>query len=72
MNFSRVVTVENHLADCGFGSWMAERLIGKGKQINKLKIVALKPDAIKDVGSEEYLTQLGGLNKNNLLEALGT
>jgi transketolase len=60
-NFDEIITVEDHLLDCGFGSWIRES-ISKPKSHLKIKIKALSQDVIGKVGSEEYLLKQGGFN----------
>lgn len=57
--FEKVITIEDHLLDGGFGSWLLESANG----INRSKIIskALSKDIIGKVGSEEFLNQIGGL-----------
>jgi transketolase len=58
--FEEVITIEDHLLDCGFGSWLRESVVRPSAQ---LKIVnrALSQNVIGKVGSEEYLLREGGL-----------
>ncbi len=60
-NFSEIITVEDHLKDGGFGSWIRESLTDISSQL-KLKNMTLKSDIIGAVGSEKYLLKLGGFN----------
>jgi transketolase len=57
--FDEIVTVEDHLLDCGFGSWIRESITNQSSQI-KIKNKGLSQDVIGKVGSEEYLLRLGG------------
>jgi transketolase len=58
-NFEEITTVEDHLIDCGFGSWLRESIT---KPISHIKLInkALSQDIIGKVGSEEYLLKQGG------------
>jgi transketolase len=60
-NFDEIITVEDHLLDCGFGSWLRESIT---KPDTHIKIInkALSLDVIGKVGSEEYLLKQGGFN----------
>jgi transketolase len=60
-NFDEIITVEDHLLDCGFGSWIRESIT---KPDTHIKIInkALSQDVIGKVGSEEYLLKQGGFN----------
>lgn len=59
--FDEIITVEDHLLDCGFGSWLRESIT---KPNTHIKIInkALSQDVIGKVGSEEYLLKQGGFN----------
>ncbi len=61
--YNKIITVENHLQDGGFGSWLSESLI-KNKQKIKTQIVSkfLSEKVIGKVGSENYLSNKFGLN----------
>ena len=58
-NFEEVITIEDHLLDGGFGSWLRESLLKRSSHL-KLKNMALDKKIIGAVGSEEYLLKLGG------------
>jgi len=60
-NFDEIITVEDHLMDCGFGSWLRESIT---KPSSHIKIInkALSQEVIGKVGSEEYLLKQGGFN----------
>lgn len=60
-NFDEIITIEDHLIDCGFGSWLRESIIKQESQI-KITNKALSLDVIGKVGTEEYLLKLGGFN----------
>lgn len=59
--FEKIVTVEDHLLDGGFGSWLRESVI---KPESHIKILnrGLSLNVIGKVGSEEYLLKQGGFN----------
>jgi transketolase len=59
--FDEIITVEDHLLDCGFGSWLRESIT---KPNSHIKVInkALSQDVIGKVGSEEYLLKQGGFN----------
>jgi len=59
--FDEIVTVEDHLLDCGFGSWLRESIIIQDSQV-KIINRALSLDVIGKVGTEEYLLKVGGFN----------
>ena len=60
--YNKIVTVENHLQDGGFGSWLGEILI-KRESKTKTKILSkfLSEKVIGKVGSENYLNSRFGL-----------
>lgn len=58
--FTHVVSVEDHLLDGGFGSWLLETAATSGHHLN-LTLKALDPAVAEAVGKEEYLRSVGGL-----------
>lgn len=58
--FEEIITVEDHLLDGGFGSWVRESVAVQESHL-KIKNKALTQDVIGKVGSEEYLLKIGGL-----------
>jgi transketolase len=61
-HLEKVITVEDHLLDGGFGSWILESLSQSDPaQCLKLTIKALSPEVTKYVAKEEKLRQVGGL-----------
>lgn len=61
MEYEAVLTVEDHLVDCGFGSWLNESFLGAQVKAPKLEIRALNPNICGLVGSQKELNILGGL-----------
>ena len=60
-NFDLVQTLEDHLTDAGFGSWMLEAgNTGEGVS-TKIKVHALSAEVCGMVGSQATLNKLGGL-----------
>ena len=59
--YSRIVTVEDHLHDGGFGSWLMEAL--KPSSREKLRIVGLLNDVCGMVGSQQSMHEQGGISK---------
>ena len=61
--YKKVITIENHLQDGGFGSWLSESLT-KNKNSIKNRIISkfLSEKVIGEVGSENYLNSKYGLN----------
>lgn len=58
---SEVITIEDHLADGGFGSWMLEAKALVADQNCLVRPVALSPEVCGTVGSQATLNKLGGL-----------
>lgn len=58
--YTHIVTVEDHLIDGGFGSWVAECFSGRD-DAPKITIKALHPRVAEVVGKEDYLREVGGL-----------
>jgi transketolase len=60
--FDTVVTVEDHLIDGGFGSWLMESLSKtKPELLKRLTILSLDPRVTETVGDESSLRELGGI-----------
>ena len=57
-----VVTIEDHLADAGFGSWLRESLEGSLHLMRTVSVRALNADVSGMVGSQSTLNALGGLS----------
>ena len=57
--FDQIITVEDHLIDGGFGSWLRESIQNPESH---LKIInkAYSNNIIGKVGSEDYLSKMGG------------
>ena len=59
--WSDVITLEDHLIDGGFGSWLMESLILKPELISRLQIKGLNSIVCGMVGSQETLISASGL-----------
>ena len=61
--YKKVITIENHLQDGGFGSWLSESLT-KSQNTIKTKIISkfLSEKVVGQVGSESYLNSKYGLS----------
>jgi transketolase len=57
-NRAQVTTLEDHLLDGGFGSWMCEAMIGQG---DRVRPIALSADVCETVASQKTLNRVGGL-----------
>lgn len=55
--FKKIITIEDHLRDGGFGSWFLEGLSGTDC-VSKVCVKALLPEMIGIVGAESYLHEL--------------
>ena len=58
--FHKLITVEDHLVDCGFGSWMLEAL-SVGGISDRLRIIGINSSVLDKVGSQSVLNNIGGL-----------
>lgn len=56
-----LLTIEDHLADGGFGSWLMESLQSRPELRARLDSVSLSPEVCGMVGSQAVLNSLGGL-----------
>lgn len=59
--WDEVVTVEDHLYDGGFGSWMFEALARDKDLLRRIESKALSPEVCGMVGRQEVLNEAGGL-----------
>ena len=59
--FDTVETLEDHLRDGGFGSWLMEAVVGHPGVETRLRAHALTPAVCGTVGSQAMLNALGGL-----------
>ena len=59
--FKTIVTVEDHLHDGGFGSWLLESASVLAIDSRKIKVMALDPKVCGTVGSQSMLNEFGGL-----------
>jgi len=60
VNFDEIITIEDHLLDGGFGSWMMESL-SFHSLANLIKPRALSSDVCGMVGTQKSLNEFGGL-----------
>jgi transketolase len=58
-----LVTVEDHLLDGGFGSWLLEARAMNPTLATQIRPVALSPEICGTVGSQVTLNTLGGLDR---------
>jgi transketolase len=60
--FDTVISVEDHLIDGGFGSWLMESLSKANPELlNRLTILSVDPRVTETVGDESSLRELGGI-----------
>jgi transketolase len=59
--FENIVTLEDHLIDGGFGSWLAESLMATDST-TRVQPVGLSPVVCGTVGSQATLNRFGGLD----------
>lgn len=64
--FETVVTVEDHLTDGGFGSWLLESVSIRPELLIKINIKSLDSNICGMVGKQSTLNEIGGLNQGNL------
>jgi transketolase len=57
---AKITTFEDHLADAGFGSWLAESVVGTADAA-KITPIALSAKVCDMVASQAALNRLGGL-----------
>lgn len=58
-----LITLEDHLIDGGFGSWMLEAVAGKPDIMSRVSIKALDPKVCGMVASQETLNRTGGITQ---------
>lgn len=59
--WQKVVSIEDHLVDCGFGSWLRESLGASPELHTKLSSLALDSSVCGMVGRQEVLNAIGGI-----------
>jgi len=64
--FGCVVSVEDHLMDGGFGSWLLEATTVRPELLSRIKIKALDPKVCGMVAKQSTLNAQGGLTENIL------
>jgi transketolase len=70
--FQRVVTLEDHLQDCGFGSWMLEATSKEKDIITRIDIMALDSKVCGMVASQDSLMREGTLTDDSLRKVLSS
>lgn len=64
--FQEIITVEDHLLDGGFGSWMLESTMGFPNLITRINVKALDAKVCGMVGKQITLNTEGGLTQEQL------
>ena len=64
--FERVLTVEDHLMDGGFGSWLLEATMVKPELLVRIKIKSLDPKVCGMVAKQSTMNAQGGLTEEML------
>jgi len=59
--WDQVITIEDHLHDCGFGSWLRESIEDEKQLMLRLTVKALDSRVFGLVGKQETLNRAGGL-----------
>lgn len=59
--YDKVTTIEDHLVDGGFGSWLMESVLNQPELLQKIHIEALSAGVCGTVGSQVALNAFGGL-----------
>jgi transketolase len=67
-NFKRIITVEDHLLDGGFGSWLLEATSTQPSLLARIRLKALDPKICGMVAQQSTLNALGGLSEILLRE----
>jgi transketolase len=60
-SWDNVTTIEDHLIDAGFGSWMLESLQARRELLGRVRLHALSPSVCGLVGKQPVLNEIGGL-----------
>jgi transketolase len=60
--YDQVTTMEDHLQDGGFGSWLLESAISSPELLSRIKVEALDSRVCGTVGSQATLNAWGGLS----------
>jgi transketolase len=60
-SWESIITLEDHLSDCGFGSWLRESLEDSTSLMPRITVRALNSSVCGMVGKQETLNRAGGL-----------
>jgi transketolase len=64
--FNKVITVEDHLMDGGFGSWLLEASISRPELLTRINIKSLDPKVCGMVAKQSTMNAAGGLTEEEL------
>lgn len=67
--YERIIVVEDHLIECGFGSWILE-IVNRNNYKSEIILLGLESNISGLVGSQKTLNTLGGLNLETLVRKL--
>jgi transketolase len=70
MPFELLMTIEDHLVDGGFGSWVNEALASSTHPIRPSRAIGLDSSVCGKVGTQNTLNSLGGLNLERILHEI--
>lgn len=59
--FDQIITLEDHLMDGGFGSWLIESVNAHPEFRSRILCKSLKPEVCGMVGSQQFLNKKGGI-----------
>jgi transketolase len=62
LGWDKIIVVEDHLQDGGFGSWLMESLVPNTELLSKLRFKYLSSSICGLVAKQETLNNIGGLN----------
>ena len=62
VRWKSIVTVEDHLRDCGFGSWLRESLETHPELLQRISVKALESKVCGMVGTQNLLNEIAGLS----------
>lgn len=62
--YDKIITLEDHLEDGGFGSWMLEALSPSPEMLCRVSIKGLNPGVSRVVAKQTTLNEYGGLSRD--------
>lgn len=67
-DYDSIVTIEDHLIDAGFGSWLGESVINQKDLFQRLTVKALSSEICGMVAKQNVLNSYGGLSMESLCD----